>query len=168
MSKSVEKTVCFVGHRPQKIPFLYDEESTSFKKLRCTLKKTIIELIENENVKHFISGVVIGADMLCAEIILELKAQYSDITLECALPCETQAEYWTMKYREKYFDTVAASDKESMLQWRYTPDCVMKRDRYMVDKSDILLAVWDGGKGPIKRTVNYATEKGKKVMCIPI
>ena len=168
MSKLVEKTVCFVGHRPQKISYLFDEESKEFKSLRSTLKETIIDFIENENVKHFVSGMVIGADMMCAEIIIELKKTYPDITLECAVSCETQAEYWTMKYRDKYFNTVAASDKETMLQWRYTHDCVMKRNRYMVDKSDIIIAVWDGGKGLIKSTVNYAVEKNKVIKHIPV
>ena len=103
MLKEVEKTVCFTGHRPQSIPYLWDENSPESVSLKSKIRNSIIELIENKGVTHFISGMAIGVDMICAEVILDLKSKYPYITLECALPCETQANRWTEKYRDRYF-----------------------------------------------------------------
>ena len=86
-----EKTCAFTGHRPQKLPFGFneaDERCTALKKL---LRTKIIEYIETEHVTHFISGMALGTDMYAAEIVLGLKAAYPGITLTCALPCESQA-----------------------------------------------------------------------------
>jgi len=168
MSNSVEKTVCFTGHRPQTLKFLWNEECEMCKNLKMQIKNTITELIEKENAIHFISGMALGVDMICAEIVLELKKTYPQITLECAIPCETQAAKWTEKYRDRYFNTIIASDKETLLQTHYTADCMMKRNKYMVDKSDIVVAVWNGSKGGTANTVNYAKQSGKTIKQITV
>lgn len=168
MSNSVEKTVCFTGHRPQTLKFLWNEECEMCKNLKMQIKNTITELIEKENAIHFISGMALGVDMICAEIVLELKKTYPQITLECAIPCETQAAKWTENYRDRYFNTIIASDKETMLQTHYTVDCMMKRNKYMVDKSDIVVAVWNGSKGGTANTVNYAKQSGKTIKQITV
>ena len=97
-----EKTCAFTGHRPQKLPFGFneaDERCTALKKL---LRTKIIEYIETEHVTHFISGMALGTDMYAAEIVLGLKAAYPGITLTCALPCESQAEKWPEPLRDRY------------------------------------------------------------------
>jgi len=86
MSETKGTTVCLTGHNPQTLTILGDENSLETTQLRKVLKKSIIELIETENAKHFISGMSLGIDMMCAEIVLELKEEYPFITLECALP----------------------------------------------------------------------------------
>ena len=168
MSNSVEKTVCFTGHRPQTLKFLWNEESEMCRALKMQIKNTITELIEKENAIHFISGMALGVDMICAEIVLELKKTYPQITLECAIPCETQAARWSEIYRERYFNTIISSDKETLLQTQYTADCMMKRNKYMVDKSDIVVAVWNGSKGGTANTVKYAKQSGKTIKQITV
>lgn len=163
---SEQKTVCFTGHRPQSIPYLWDESSSQSLLLRRKIKKEMLYLIENENVTHFISGMAPGVDMIAAEIVLELKQQYSHITLECALPCETQASRWSEKYRERYLKIIEMSDKETLLQTHYTADCMHKRNRYMVDKSDYVIAVWNGGPSGTGKTVMYAKENNKQIIQI--
>lgn len=163
----VEKiTACFTGHRPQSIPCLWDENSEKSLRLKEELKKSIIELIENHGVIHFISGMAIGVDMIAAEIVLDLKKEYPNVTLECALPCETQANKWTVKYRDRYFSIIEMSDKETLLQTHYTADCMHKRNRYMVDKSDYVIAVWNGSPSGTGKTVLYAKENNKQIIQI--
>jgi uncharacterized phage-like protein YoqJ len=58
-------------------------------------------MIEENFVTHFISGMAIGIDIYAAQIVLDLKKQYPYLILECALPCETQANKWREKYREQ-------------------------------------------------------------------
>lgn len=166
MTNVLEKTVCFTGHRPQSIPYLWDENSEQSVKLKKEMKSIVIELVEKHSVTHFISGMAIGVDMIAAEIVLELKKDYPQITLECAIPCETQAVKWSEKYRNRYFSLIEQSDKETMLQTHYTPDCMMKRNAYMVDKSDYVIAVWNGSPSGTGKTVMYAKKKNKTIIQI--
>ena len=85
------KSCAFTGHRPQNLPFGFREDDERCTALKEALKKQNISLITDENVTHFISGMALGVDMYAAEIVLELKKTYPGITLESAIPCETQA-----------------------------------------------------------------------------
>ena len=104
-----------------------------------------------------------SVDMYAAEIVLELKEKYPQITLECAIPYERQAVRWPEALRNRYFSIAEQCDQETMLQRQYTPDCLRKRNRYMVDHADIVLAVWNGGPSGTGQTVWYARETGKPV-----
>ena len=166
MNEQSCKTACFTGHRPQSIPYLWNESSNQSVKLKEEMKSVIIGIIENHNVTHFISGMALGVDMIAAEIVLELKSKYPEITLECAIPCETQASRWSEKYRDRYFNIIEMSDKETLLQTHYTADCMHKRNRYMVDHSDYVIAVWDGSPSGTGKTVMYAKENHKTILQI--
>lgn len=164
---NVEKrAACFTGHRPQTITYLWDESSPQSLELISRIKKAIVYLIKEKGVTHFISGMAIGVDMIAAEIVLDLKKKYPTITLECAIPCETQANKWTEKYRDRYFSIIEMSDKETLLQTHYTADCMHKRNRYMVDHSEYVVAVWDGSPSGTGKTVMYAKENNKEILQI--
>ena len=86
------KKCAFTGHRPQSLPFGFNEADERCIALKQKLRDEIIRQIEENGVTHFITGMAIGVDMFAAEIVLGLKSAYNGITLECAIPCETQAE----------------------------------------------------------------------------
>lgn len=108
------KTCAFTGHRPQHLPFGMNENDERCTDLKETLKEQIINLIEKEDVTHFITGMALGIDLYAAEIVLDLKARYPSITLERAIPCETQAVKWSMAQRERYYNIAAQCDKKTM------------------------------------------------------
>lgn len=108
----------------------------------------------------------IGVDMYAAEIVLDLKKNYPGITLESAIPCENQAVKWSEKLRDRYFDIASKCDKQTLIQHHYTPDCMDKRNRYMVDHADYIIAVWDGYPSGTGNTVKYARHQGKPVIVI--
>ena len=153
----------FTGHRPQNLPFRFNDTDERCLRLKAELRKLIVQMIEQKNVTHFISGMALGIDTYAAEIVLDLKSQFPFISMECALPCETQAAKWSERYRNRYFGIVAQCDKETLLQTHYTPDCMQKRNRYMVEHADLILAVWDGQPSGTGMTVTYAHSLGKPV-----
>jgi uncharacterized phage-like protein YoqJ len=161
-----EVTCCFTGPRPQRLPFGFHEEDSRCIKLKQVLREQIINMIETYRVAHFISGVALGVDQYAAEIVLELKKNYPQITLECVIHCETQAVRWTELLRDRYFSIIERCDKETLLQYQYTADSIQKRNEYMVRQSDYVLAVWDGKSGGTGRTVSFARLKGKPVISI--
>ena len=80
------KTCAFTGHRPKGLG--YPESAGRCAALKEKLRSLIIRMMEEEGVTHFISGMAQGVDMYAAEIVLELKKQHPQITLECAIPYE--------------------------------------------------------------------------------
>lgn len=73
-------TCAFTGHRPSSYSFGYDEESYDCLKLKAILTSQIGALIQN-GVRIFLSGMALGADIWCAEIVLMFQKEYPDIQL---------------------------------------------------------------------------------------
>lgn len=161
-----KRTCCFTGSRPQNLPCGFHEERPNCIRLKELLRQEIEALITQQNISHFISGMALGVDQWAAEAVLELKKTYPHITLEVALPCETQTVNWRVEQHERYYSITSRCDKETMLQRAYTKDCMQKRNRYMVDNSQYVLAVWSGKPGGTGSTVRYAQQLGRQIVCI--
>lgn len=162
-----EKTCSCTGHRPQNLLFGFNEKNKSCLRLKETLRETVEKLIKEKGVTHFISGMALGVDTWFAETVLELRdTVFPQISLEAAIPCETQAEKWNEAQRNRYFGIIARCDKETLLQTHYTKGCMQKRNCYLVDHCDYLLAVWNGSSSGTGSTVKYAKEHNKTIICI--
>lgn len=162
------QTACaFTGHRPGKLPW-GDNESD----IRClALKAKLLAAVESavqEGMEHFICGMAEGCDLYFAETVLELKEKYPHITLEAAIPCPTQADRWSKAQRERYQGILSRCDYETLVQQSYTPDCMQRRNRYMVDHAALLIAVNDGKPGGTRSTILYAMRRGRNILDIPI
>ena len=158
------KTCAFTGHRPQHLPFGMNENDDRCVKLKEALKEQIINLVEAEDVTHFITGMALGVDLYAAEIVLDLKARYPNITLESAIPCETQAVKWSMAQRERYYDIAAQCDKETML---HSHERTRSEERRAFAHIIICIAVWDGRPSGTGKTVTYARGRnGKSIIVI--
>jgi uncharacterized phage-like protein YoqJ len=162
----IDRKCCFIGHKLQSLPFRLNENTPLCIALKEELKKEIVKMIEENFVIHFISGMEIGADLYAAQIVLDLKKQYPNLILEGILPCETQANRWNEKNREQYYDILAACDKTKLLQTHYTGNCKQKRNEYMFNNSDYMIAVWNGKPSCIGKTVKNAKLKGIKIIRI--
>ena len=166
IENGTSKTCCFTGHRPQNLPFWYSENSITCLKLKNAIKKSIAQMIDKYEVNHFISGMALGVDQYAAEIVLELKKQYPQIILECAIPCENQAMKWTEKQRDRYFSIIKQCDKETLLQKQYTSDCMYKRNEYMVKNSDYIIAVYNRKQSGTYNTIEFAKSLDKHIVII--
>lgn len=158
---------CFTGHRPGKLPWGYREEDP-----RCvSLKRRIADAVESayeEGFRHFLCGMAQGCDLYFCESVLRLREAHPEVTLEAAIPCPTQADAWPRDQRERYARLVAACDYETVVSARYTPGCMHRRDRYMVDHASLLIAVFDGTPGGTRYTVEYAMGRGVPVTDLPV
>ena len=67
------KKCAFTGHRPQSLPFGFNEADERCIALKQKLRDEIIRQIEENGVTHFITGMAIGVDMFAAEIVLGLN-----------------------------------------------------------------------------------------------
>lgn len=133
--------------------------------LKGILKEKIDELLQN-GVTHFITGMAMGVDIMAAEIILELKKENPEITLECAIPCKNQCNRWQQIWIARYNEILKSADSVNVLSEKYTKSCMMDRNKYMVDNSQYVIAVWNGKPSGTGNTIKYANKKGKEVIII--
>ncbi len=162
------QTACsFTGHRPAKLPWGDNERDP-----RCiALKKRIYDTVESviaEGMEHFICGMADGCDLYFCEAVIELRRKYPHITLEAAIPCPTQADQWPIAQQARYRALLAQCDYETMVQESYTPNCMQRRNRYMVDHSALLIAAHGGISGGTRHTIEYAIQRGLNILDIPI
>ena len=154
------KTCCVTGNRPQKFPWKYGK-GRKHKNYLAEMARQIEALIQS-GYTHFISGGALGVDQEFAEAVLRLKHSYAEITLEIAVPCRTQDLRWSDALRRRYSSILECADKVIILSEQYTPTCMLKRNEYMVDRSDLVLAYWNGEEGGgTWQTINYAKRKHK-------
>ncbi len=151
------QTACFTGHRPQKLPWGFNEDSIDCIAMKEIAKIEIQNAIINYGITHFISGMAIGFDMIAAELVLELKKDYPFITLECAIPCKEQDKLWREQQKERYKNILSQANKVTYVSDKpYYYGCMQKRNRYMIDNSSVLIALFNGKPGGTKQTVDYA------------
>ena len=157
------QTCCCTGHRPQKFPWKYGE-GKAHKKYLAEITRQIENLIES-GYTYFISGGAIGVDMDFAEAVLQAKKQHKDIVLEIAVPCRNQDLKWSKDDKKRYEKILNSADIVNVLSDRYTSFCMQKRNEYMVNKSDLVLAFWNGVEsGGTWNTISYAKSKGKQIL----
>ena len=150
---SIYKTCCFTGHRE-----ISDKEMVLNK-----IYDEILKLYKNGTV-NFISGMAKGFDMLAARQVIALRSKYSDVRLICALPCRDQTVFWDESEAIAYSAILDIADRVVYVSQFNQRGAMLKRDRYMVDNSDIVVAYLTKSSGGTYYTVKYANEKGVNVV----
>lgn len=161
------RSCAFTGHRPEKLPWRYDESDSRCVALKERISDAVRAVIES-GIRHFICGMAKGCDTYFAEAVIALRDEYDGITLEAAIPCETQASGWSAADRERYLYILHQCDSSTLVSREYTPECMLRRNRYMVDSSCVLIAVYDGRPGGTTQTLNYARKQGVEIIEILI
>lgn len=160
-------TCCFTGHRPDKLPWGTDERDP-----RCVaLKGSILREIEGlyrQGYTHFISGMAQGGDLYFAEAALELKEKYPGLTVEGAVPFPGQADRWSEEEKTRWRRVLDACDLETVVQQHYDRFCMHRRDRYMVDRSSVILSAFDGTPGGTMYTLNYAMKEQLDILLLDL
>jgi uncharacterized phage-like protein YoqJ len=148
--------VCaFTGHRPQHLGLCGEDVQL--------LKRLLYQAIERAyslGAREFISGMALGTDQWAAEETISLREKHNDIRLHCAIPCSDQFERWRESDRKNYFELIRLADTVTVLSEKYKDGCMQRRDRWMIEKSDRLIAVYTGKKGGTSLTVKMAQKKG--------
>ncbi len=149
------KTCCFTGHRPEKLPWRRNESDPRCLALKERLDRAL-DAAYDQGMRHFLCGMALGADFYFCDAVLALRARRPGVTLEAVIPCEEQASRWQEADRERYFSLVEQCDYETMVQRHYDRGCMLRRNRHMVDRSAMLIAVYDGMLGGTMYTLTYA------------
>lgn len=176
------KTICFTGHRPSKLGG-YDINGKNYNKLKDKIRNIILNIMNDSDDKDFkfITGGALGVDQIAFDILSYGRelSNTNKITLEIAVPFKDQPIKWfnqtdVKRYKGQledadkvtYVDKIDKYKIKGYEEDRYYPAKMQKRNEYMVDNSDIVIAVWDGSKGGTCNCVQYAKKLGKEIIYI--
>jgi uncharacterized phage-like protein YoqJ len=109
--------------------------------------------------EEFFTGMAQGVDQIAAEC-----AKYNKIPYTCIYPS------WRKTFHDKEINLMESARNVIFLYPQYNDgkDPYGFRDKWMVDHSDVLIAVWDGvEEGGTYETIEYAKEKGIKIFLYP-
>lgn len=144
-------TCCFTGHRPDKM-------EQGEKEIKQLLEKAIDDAIENGFIT-FITGMAMGTDIWAAEIVLERKKTNPELHLICALPHPGFEKPRSMAEKMRFNRIIKKADFVKVISDHYFKACYQVRNECMVDRSNLVIAVFNGQKSGTKNTIDYAVKK---------
>lgn len=161
----IARTCCFTGPRPKNYPWGSNKECEA--KIEGKLKGAVQNAIE-KGYRHFISGMAAGIDLLAAKIVLQLRGEMPEmkITLEAAIPFPSQSKRWEEETKHEYERLLLRCDKVYYVADAFSVAAYRKRDKYMVGRSSLLIAVEGKPNGGTARTIAYARELGRTIELI--
>lgn len=142
---------CFTGHRPEKLK--YSEEE---------IKPLLADAIDRaiaDGYTTFITGIAPGTDIWAAELVLEKKKQNDELCLICAVPHPGFVRRKSAREAKRYSSIIRHADRIPTICSRYSSACYRRRNKFMVDMSGLVIAVWSGVPSGTKNTINYAAQK---------
>lgn len=152
--------IAVTGHRPQSL-WGYDLTEPHYKQLYNIL----FEKLKQYKPTHCMSGMALGVDTIFAYAVLKYKKEINpECVLECAIPCRNHPCRWNKESQDRYSKILQKANIVTLVtDEEYKPWLMQKRNEYMVDKCDLLIAVWDGSKGGTGNCVNYAKKQNRTI-----
>ena len=161
-------SACFTGPRTSKMP--YDEKSVQHEKLEKILKTEILKLIRI-GVSEFYCGGQTGIDTLAALLVLQIRDEIGTTArLHLALPYKDIYVGFTLMQKDNLRWILKNADTVTYINEKYTSDCYKEQNRYMVERSDYLIAVAEAERphSGTYMTINMARKKGIEIILIDL
>lgn len=162
--------ISITGHRPNGLPkeYGYNLNNEAWTKLKEYIEATIEECYKyatpNEELT-LVTGMALGVDTVFWEVAAKLRKSNKNIKIEAAVPFVGQEKKWTHESQKQYKQMLSESDKVTIVsEGGFATYKMMARNRYMVNKSDIVIAVICKETGGTAQCVKYAKEHDKVVI----
>ena len=121
-----------------------------------------LEALIKEGYDCFYCGMAEGFDLRALQCLVALKQKYRFTVVAC-IPFEGQEKGFSRENRQTYRSLLPWCDVTRLLFPTYRNGCYLVRNRYMVDRADLLFAYCVKERGGAAYTVRYAKEKGVPV-----
>lgn len=153
------QTACFSGHRPSGLGG-FDELNPLNVAVKDALR-VMIELAIETGTTRFITGMALGVDTWAAEIAIE----YPNVELIAAVPFEGQERRWPEHSQKRYRSLLKKSAHVEVVSSEKTLKAFFIRNEWMVDRSSLMLAVWNGaGRSGTASAIRYAIREDIEVI----
>jgi len=152
--KLVKRVAGVTGHRPDKLGG-WDPLHPVVGRVKQALRAALIETWPS----YLITGMALGVDQWAAQEALELG-----IPFVAALPCDGMEQQWPLPSQERFRELLTKARQTVIVSpGPYKPWKMQRRNEFVVNGCEVLLAVWDGSSGGTKNCLDYAREKNRTI-----
>lgn len=137
------------GHRPSKLGGL---------DVTDRLRRLARDYLVTSRPDEVISGMALGWDMAWAEAALELG-----IPLIAAVPFRGQEVRWPDSAQRRYHSVLRRAEVVIVSNGGYSPFKMQARNRWMVERCDKVVALWNGSPGGTANCIAIANVLTKPV-----
>lgn len=148
--------VCFTGHRPSEFGG-WDIDCPI--NVQNWLEEYIDKIIKLKGNVTFISGAAQGVDQWAADIVIRKKENNPNVKLTMAIPYYDFGRNWPEKAKKRLEEINENADQIVFVHkgnWNNNNYLLQLRNEWMVDHSQVVLAVWNGSLGGTRNCVMYA------------
>ena len=147
------KVIAGTGHRPPRLGGY--KQAVQFR--LELLARTWLRSLRPSKPAKVISGMALGWDQALARAAISL-----DIPVLAAVPFPDYHKAWPKHVIDEFLVLIDQCDDLVYVSKAYTgPSVMQKRNEWMVDRCDTLLALWDGSpKSGTGNCIRYAEQKG--------
>lgn len=151
------KKVAFSGHRLAKMGGY-----SPINPIKSYVLNELDKILNEIKPDMTISGMAIGFDSWAADL-----CKFKKIPFTAAVPFVGQENKWPEHSQAIYRSLLdQADDIVIICKGEYEPWKFQKRNEWMVDNSDIIIAAFDGSPSGTKNCIDYAKRKNKEVIII--
>ena len=151
--KRVKMTVTFFGHR----------QIQGAEDLKGELKRSIEDLIgKGEENITFLCGGYGAFDGLCASLLRELKKKHLHLEMVFVTPYISEAQQKKLQFllESREYDSIVYPPLEKVPPRL----AILKRNEWMVESADVIIAYVNCNYGGAYKAVSYAMRKKKRVI----
>lgn len=147
--------VAVTGHRPDKLGGYNAIEN--FKAIRRHMRDFLEDAPQGE--LWLLSGGALGVDQFWIEVGLYLK-----LPVVAILPFEGYDSKWPYVSRTLYAKLLDQCEEvRYVCEPGYDPAKLQKRNEFLVDACDVLVAYWNGEESGTQNCIDYAISKNKTI-----
>jgi uncharacterized phage-like protein YoqJ len=108
---------------------------------------------------HVISGMAQGWDQALAYAAIQMKLPWT-----AAIPFKGQESQWPEVSQKRFHWLCKQAERTIIVSpGGYSAAKMQTRNIWMVDNSDVILALWNGKPGGTGNCIAYTTERGKEI-----
>jgi len=163
----MSKTLCFTGHRPNKLGGYTGPKA---EKIQGDLFNHLVSVVSrafSKGFDTFISGGALGVDQIAAKAVLFIKDHNTPIKLVIAKPFPSQSCKWPESSQKQFNWICSQADKVvDVSPDPYTREKMQVRNEWMVDNSVACCAVSNGTGGGTGNCIKYAQSQFKPILKI--
>lgn len=149
-----KKSCAFTGHRKLGEDFSVD-----------LLEEKIRFVIDELGVKYFYCGMAKGFDLVACQTVAKIKKE-KDVKIIACIPCPEQEKFFNKKEKDLYKKMIEQCDEIKIINEHYFKGCMLLRNKYMVDRSDIVISYIRENGGGTRWTIEYALRNKKQIIII--
>ncbi|MCR5809738.1 MAG: DUF1273 domain-containing protein [Clostridiales bacterium] len=154
-------SVCFTGHRPDKLPWGEYEDEEDCVKLKKQLEAEIVRAYK-EGARYFLSGMADGFDVYAAEAVLRLSWRCPGMKLVTVFPFGWGDTPRKRRIEKRAFRSVSLHES-------YVRTSYMERNYFLVKNSARIIAGFSGDEASgTAATLRMAKREGLGVVILSV